>query len=239
MIAKYASWLSYGFQTVVLRRQLPYLFGLVITDQCNLDCFNLLTHWPEILATHGLAPEQRIRLLDDLWRLKQEGYPIVLSRAAYRALRANDWKRPIPQIELGTRDRIFTCCRDVDNPAVCENCGYANCRSVPDARPPPERPLAGPPHGPHLTPPRRLYPSLSPALTGPFRTEKVTARAPEPREPGAGNGGISPRSSSKAEPSPGPPGWIFWVAIFRISTLPPTSTPLAPPQEQPTFRFMV
>ena len=38
-IAKYASWLSYGFQTFVLRRQLPYLFGLVITDQCNLNCF--------------------------------------------------------------------------------------------------------------------------------------------------------------------------------------------------------
>ena len=71
-----------------------------------------------------------MRLLDLIWRLKSEGYPIALSRAAYRALRTNRWKRPIPQIELGTRDRIFTCCRDVDNPSICATCGYANCVEV-------------------------------------------------------------------------------------------------------------
>ena len=52
------------------------------------------------------------------------------TRAAYQALRANDWKRPIPQIELGTRDRVFTCRRDVENPSVCATCGYANCVEV-------------------------------------------------------------------------------------------------------------
>ena len=92
--------------------------------------FNLLTHWPEIIEKYGFSQEGRIAILDNLWRLKKEGYPIVLSHAAYLALRNNNWKRPIPQIELGTRDRVFTCCRDVDNPSVCENCGYANCVEV-------------------------------------------------------------------------------------------------------------
>jgi hypothetical protein len=92
--------------------------------------FNLLTHWPEIVAEHGVAGEERVHLLDRLWALKREGYPIVLSRAAYLAMRRNDWKRPIPQIELGTRERVFTCCRDVDNPSVCAQCGYANCVEV-------------------------------------------------------------------------------------------------------------
>lgn len=92
--------------------------------------FNLLTHWPEIVAKHGISLEERKHLLDNIWNLKKEGYPIVLSRAAYKGLRNNDWKRPIPQIELGTKDRIFLCCRDVDNPTVCENCGYANCVEV-------------------------------------------------------------------------------------------------------------
>ncbi len=92
--------------------------------------FNLLTHWPEIVASHGIAGDERVELLDRLWRLKREGYPIAVSRAAYRALRSNRWKRPIPQIELGTRDRIFTCCRDVDNPEVCATCGYASCVEV-------------------------------------------------------------------------------------------------------------
>jgi MoaA/NifB/PqqE/SkfB family radical SAM enzyme len=89
--------------------------------------FNLLTLRPEMVAKHGISGAERVQLLDRIWALKQQGYPIVLSRAAYRSLRNNDWKRPIPQIELGTRDKVFTCCRDVDNKEVCENCGYAGC----------------------------------------------------------------------------------------------------------------
>jgi MoaA/NifB/PqqE/SkfB family radical SAM enzyme len=92
--------------------------------------FNLLTHWPEIVKEHGVSQDERKQLLDNIWELKNRGFPIVLSKAAYKALRDNNWKRPIPQIELGTNDRIFTCCRDIDNPTVCENCGYANCVEV-------------------------------------------------------------------------------------------------------------
>ena len=92
--------------------------------------FNLLTHWPAVVAEHGVSGPARVALLDRLWALKQQGYPIVLSRAAYQALRNNDWARPIPLIELGTRDRVFACCRDVDNPSVCATCGYANCVEV-------------------------------------------------------------------------------------------------------------
>ena len=92
--------------------------------------FNFLTHWPEILQAHGLSPAQRTETLDRLWRLKQEGHPVVLSRAAYLTFRRNDWKRPIPHIELCTKERVFLCCRDVDNPSICENCGYANCVEV-------------------------------------------------------------------------------------------------------------
>jgi MoaA/NifB/PqqE/SkfB family radical SAM enzyme len=277
MVRKVASWLGYGFRTFVLRQELPYLFGMVITDKCNLNCFycesknsgryhfpfeqaqrtildayrrghrslyftggepmiwedgghdigelvriardagflevfiftngtrplsikncnyivtvdgpkdihdrirndsydlvldnvrnavagnvfasitfskanvqhlyrfvkevtgtklfrgisfNLLTHWPEIVEKHGVSSEERKSLLDNIWLLKKKGYPIVLSRAAYKALRNNNWRRPIPQIELGTKDRIFKCCRDVVNPSVCEQCGYANCVEV-------------------------------------------------------------------------------------------------------------
>jgi MoaA/NifB/PqqE/SkfB family radical SAM enzyme len=92
--------------------------------------FNLLTHWPQIVEQHGLVGAQRVALLDRLWALKRQGYPIVLSRAAYLAMKRNDWKRPIREIELGTRERVFTCCRDVENPSVCAQCGYANCVEV-------------------------------------------------------------------------------------------------------------
>ena len=92
--------------------------------------FNLLTHQPDFVREHGLTSAERARLLDDLWRLKQSGYPIALSRAAYRVLRDNSWKRPIPQIEVITSERIFKCCRDIDHPAVCANCGYSGCAEV-------------------------------------------------------------------------------------------------------------
>lgn len=92
--------------------------------------FNLLTHCQEIVEKYGLNPEERIQLLDKIWQLKKEGFPIVLSRASYLALRDNNWKRPIQQIELGTNEKTFTCCRDVDNPSICKNCGYVSCVEV-------------------------------------------------------------------------------------------------------------
>ena len=92
--------------------------------------FNLLTHCPEIMEQYGLANEEKGKLLDRIWRLKKAGYPIVLSHAAYKALKNNHWKRPIPQVELGTREKIFTCCRDVDNPDICNACGYAGCAEI-------------------------------------------------------------------------------------------------------------
>jgi len=39
MINKLSSWFSYGFKTFIQKKELPYLFGLVITDKCNLNCF--------------------------------------------------------------------------------------------------------------------------------------------------------------------------------------------------------
>ncbi len=92
--------------------------------------FNLLTHSKEIVKEHGITGEERVKLLDKIWALKKRGYPIAFSKAAYKAMRSNSWKRPINQIELATKDNLFKCCRDVINPEVCENCGYSSCAEV-------------------------------------------------------------------------------------------------------------
>jgi sulfatase maturation enzyme AslB (radical SAM superfamily) len=123
------------FASITLTRSNSHCLEEFVRDIASLGLFrgisfNLLTHWPEVVEKEGIVGEERVLLLDRIWQLKKEGYPIVLSRAAYLALRRNDWKRPIKQIELGTRDRVFTCCRDVDNPEVCADCGYANCVEV-------------------------------------------------------------------------------------------------------------
>jgi len=92
--------------------------------------FNLLTHCKKIVEEHGFFGQERIELLDRIWAIKKQGYPVFFSKAAYKAMRANTWKRPIKQIELATKDELFTCCRDVINPEVCENCGYSSCVEV-------------------------------------------------------------------------------------------------------------
>jgi MoaA/NifB/PqqE/SkfB family radical SAM enzyme len=92
--------------------------------------FNLLTQHPDFLAKHGLLGEERAQVLDRIWRLKSQGYPVILSKAAYMALRTNSWKRPIRQIELLLGQHLFTCCRDVEHPDVCRNCGYSNCVEI-------------------------------------------------------------------------------------------------------------
>jgi MoaA/NifB/PqqE/SkfB family radical SAM enzyme len=95
--------------------------------------FNLLTHNPDIVVRYGLLGRDRIQVLDRIWRLKGQGYPVVLSKAAYVALRANNWRRPVKQIELFAGQLLFTCCRDVNNPAVCRDCGYSSCVEIAQA----------------------------------------------------------------------------------------------------------
>lgn len=95
--------------------------------------FNLLTNNIDVLARHGFLGEERNKMLDRIWKLKRQGRPIILSRAAYRALKDNNWSRPVKQIELLAGGRIFTCCRDVDNPDICQNCGYSSCVEISQA----------------------------------------------------------------------------------------------------------
>lgn len=92
--------------------------------------FNLLTHNPDIVSRYGISGVERIRALDRIWCLKRSGYPVILSRAAYQGLRANDWRRPVKQIELFAGGTLFTCCRDVGNPDICRDCGYASCAEI-------------------------------------------------------------------------------------------------------------
>ena len=39
----------------------------------------------------------------------------------------------VKQIELFAGNQLFTCCRDVGHPEVCENCGYSSCVEISQA----------------------------------------------------------------------------------------------------------
>jgi MoaA/NifB/PqqE/SkfB family radical SAM enzyme len=95
--------------------------------------FNLLTHRPEIIEKFGLTGENRKDILDRLWKLRSKGHKIIFSFSTYQAMLNNNWKRPIRQIELGTRDNLFSCCRDVGSPEICDLCGYTSCVEISQA----------------------------------------------------------------------------------------------------------
>lgn len=95
--------------------------------------FHLFTGPLATVEKFGFNAEERRAVLARIWALKRSGYPVMLSRAACRAMQRNDWKRPIQQVELGTKDKIFTCCRDVVRPEVCRNCGYTGCIEIAQA----------------------------------------------------------------------------------------------------------
>lgn len=108
-----------------------YVQNITATRLFRGITFNLLTHWPDIVKKYGFTGKERAELLDHIWALKKQGYPILLSAAAYKALRNNDWKRPLPQIELGlSPTETYTCCRDIDNKEICDHCGYVGCVEV-------------------------------------------------------------------------------------------------------------
>ena len=108
-----------------------YVQDITATKLFRGITFNLVTHWPEIVARYGFTGAARQHVLDHMWRLKRQGYPVLLSKAAYNALRNNDWRRPIRQIELCLAPHeIYTCCRDVTNREVCNSCGYVNCAEI-------------------------------------------------------------------------------------------------------------
>jgi Fe-coproporphyrin III synthase len=107
--------------------------GIVETGAFKGISFNLLTSTSEVVERLGLTGSRRASAIDRMWKLRCQGNPVMLSRAAYRALRSNAWRRPIQQIELASRQGIFTCCRDVTNPDVCRNCGYSSCVEISQA----------------------------------------------------------------------------------------------------------
>lgn len=92
--------------------------------------FNLLTAEHEVLKEYGLLGQERQEVLEVIWSLRKQGYPISISRAAYHGLLRNNWKRPIQQIELATPEKLFTCCRQGADPNVCANCGYFGCAEI-------------------------------------------------------------------------------------------------------------
>lgn len=79
-----------------------------------------------------LDASERAEVIDGLLALKREGLPLINSRAGLLALRSGKWERRMPVAVVDDVDGEWVCCRADDS--VCEDCGYAACTELTEAR---------------------------------------------------------------------------------------------------------
>lgn len=74
-----------------------------------------------------LPLEKRGKILDEILTLKKEGYPVLNSTAGLRAMKKNNWERPVELARLSDLGKIYRCCcrREIVNNYTCSNCGCA------------------------------------------------------------------------------------------------------------------
>jgi MoaA/NifB/PqqE/SkfB family radical SAM enzyme len=67
--------------------------------------------------------EARQKIILKLLKLKNR-YKILNSKATLLDVYYNRWERPSSICKVYSKDKIFTCCRSVENKDACEDCGY-------------------------------------------------------------------------------------------------------------------
>lgn len=96
-----------------------------VTEHPHLQgvSFNFHTPYPGVEEL-TLAAEQRTELIEDLLRLKKQGYPIVNSAVALKLLMSGDYRRPLGLIQMVEQGQVFECCWGRQYEGVCRQCGY-------------------------------------------------------------------------------------------------------------------
>jgi Fe-coproporphyrin III synthase len=67
---------------------------------------------------------QRQKLILDILKLKRRGFRILNSTACLKMVHDDTWQRPSKLCHVYAKNKMFQCCRAVENTEVCKNCGY-------------------------------------------------------------------------------------------------------------------
>jgi MoaA/NifB/PqqE/SkfB family radical SAM enzyme len=71
-----------------------------------------------------LSEDAKAAIVDRLLRLKARGVPVRNSVAALNRVRNDHWTRPSGLCYLYAENRMYRCCRSIDQPEICRECGY-------------------------------------------------------------------------------------------------------------------
>lgn len=89
-----------------------------------------------------LGADRRQAVLRELAALKRAGLPVLNSHAALRAVATGNYPHPNNLWRVIDPTGAYPCCRAVDTPGVCDQCGYMSCAEIVlarDGRPGPVR----------------------------------------------------------------------------------------------------
>ena len=97
-----------------LARDLPTVRGVAFY------CYTPGGSHPELM----LRPREKRLAMTRLLELKRAGLPVLNSRASLRRVRDDTWRRPTDSCYLYADRAMYRCCRLIDSPEACRECGY-------------------------------------------------------------------------------------------------------------------
>jgi Fe-coproporphyrin III synthase len=68
--------------------------------------------------------EEKLGIINNILELKKMGYRIMNSEAALKSLVNDSWKKPDSLGFLYADRKLYKCCRYIQHPESCKNCGY-------------------------------------------------------------------------------------------------------------------
>jgi len=92
-------------------------------------------HTPYYGIDYLLLPEeQRHAAIATIAACKRSGLPVMNTHAGLKAMENGDYFHPTNLWHVIDNTGEYQCCRAIDNPEVCKNCGYSSCAEIALAR---------------------------------------------------------------------------------------------------------
>ncbi len=63
-------------------------------------------------------------IIKRIYELKKKGFKILNSKSALQSVYEDNWKRPNELSYLYAENKLFKCCRSIEENDICSNCGY-------------------------------------------------------------------------------------------------------------------
>lgn len=97
----------------------------LVNEKNNLSSISFNFHTPyEGTEDLKLSKEEKLKVINNISRLIDEGYPIFNLKSALQYHIKNNWERPCMQCIVSEGGKRYHCGRCIEIDGLCEECGY-------------------------------------------------------------------------------------------------------------------